>query len=233
MNNISCITFDVKNKIMENISNWQKEEEKVGQIFNIAKISKDNQRLNKSLYYNSVINDSNINKSDYIKNNLSFDDIIKFPDKIKKLEDKLLTNKRNRVKDELKPHMRVLYDFEKNIYREFRIYLFEKKEIYKKEPSLDIKFWELIDINDISKTEIEIEGNKYKDYTHELMKYLFSKDGIPKIYEEFLKDNTFHKNYISKTKKRQNYKNYESYKKYRNNFHKIYCDKYEENDLDL
>ena len=233
LNNISCITFDVKNKIMENISNWQKEEEKVGQIFNIAKISKDNPRLNKSLYYNSVINDSNINKSDYIKNNLSFDDIIKFPDKIKKLEDKLLTNKRNRVKDELKPHMSKLYDFEKNIYREFRIYLFEKKEIYKKEPSLDIKFWELIDINDISKTEIEIEGNKYKDYTHELMKYLFSKDGIPKIYEEFLKDNTFHKNYISKNAKRQKYKNYESYEKYRNNFHKIYCDKYEENDLDL
>ena len=99
MNNISCITFDVKNKIMENISNWQKEEEKVGQIFNIAKISKDNPRLNKSLYYNSVINDSNINKSDYIKNNFSFDDTIKFPDKIKKLEDKLLTKKRDRVKD--------------------------------------------------------------------------------------------------------------------------------------
>ena len=129
-------------------------------MFNITKINKDNPRLNKSLYYNSVINDSNINKSDYIKNNLSFDDIIKFPDKIKKLEDKLLTKKRDRVKDELKPHMRVLYDFEKNIYREFRIYLFEKKEIYKNDPSLDIKFWELIDINDISKTEIEIEGNK-------------------------------------------------------------------------
>ena len=33
--------------------------------------------------------------------------------------------------------------------------------------------------------------------------------------------------------KRQKYKNYESYEKYRNNFHKIYCNKYEENDLDL
>ena len=65
-------------------------------MFNITKINKDNPRLNKSLYYNSVINDSNINKSDYTKNNLSFDGIIKFPDKIKKLENKLLTKKRDR-----------------------------------------------------------------------------------------------------------------------------------------
>ena len=128
--------------------------------------------------------------------------------------------------------MRTLYDFEKNIYREFASYLSDNEEKYKNTPGLDDEFWKIIHIKDISKSNKEFEGKKIKSFSHKLIKYIFSKD-ISNIYENFLKDKDFHKNYISQNKKRTEYKNNNSYQLYKKNIHKIYCKKYKESEFEL
>ncbi len=131
--------------------------------------------------------------------------------------------------------MRTLGDFEKNIYREFSDYLIEKENEndIKDNASLDKNFWNLIHTKNISKSNLEFEGNKIKSYSYNLIKYIFSKDDISNIYEDFLKDNYFHQKYILKNKKRYKYKNNNSYELYRKNIHKIYCEKFKENELEL
>ena len=61
------------------------------------------------------------------------------------------------------------------------------------------------------------------------MAFLFSiNDGISDLYENLLKDKDFQNNYeVDKE-----IPNVYIYKFYGKNLHKIYCDKYEESDLD-
>ena len=75
-----------------------------------------------------------------------------------------------------------------------------------------------------------IKGIKFNfpSFNHNLMKYLFFNERNSDLYEEFLKDKDFHKNYCEKENIHPNIAD----DFYRKNFHKIYCDKYKEYDLD-
>ena len=149
-------------------------------------------------------------------------------------DDELLKKKRNRVVDEIQTQIKKYQDLEKRIYREFREYL-RKNEKYKEIKGVSEEFWEKYLNKDISKANIIIEGKKIKSYCHELIKYLFSIDDISKIYEEFLNDKKFHEDYMNNiNEKNENIIIYKStFEFYRKNMHKIYCDKYEESDLEL
>ena len=195
----------------------------------------------KQSYENSFIIFSDINKNKNPIINLSVNNISNIQCQKAEFENDLKDNdtflnlKRERIKEKMKGNVRTLGDFEKNIYREFGDYLIEKEneDDIKDKSSLDKNFWNLIHTKDISKSNIEFEGNKIKSYSHKLIKYIFSKDGISNIYEDFLKDNYFHQKYILKNKKRYKYKNNNSYVLYRKNMHKIYCNKYKESELEL
>ena len=138
----------------------------------------------------------NINKNENPLNNLSANNIANFQSKKDEFEEELKNNdtflnlKRDRVKEKIKDNMRTLGDFEKNIYREFSDYLIEKENEndIKDNASLDKNFWNLIHTKNISKSNLEFEGNKIKSYSYNLIKYIFSKDDISNIYEDFLKD---------------------------------------------
>ena len=218
-------------------------------IFNITKVFKAKSKFNKSympkndfainqeseILQNkniSLIFDSRINKIENVHNNLSANNIEHIQDETDESWEEFLKSKRKRFKKLIKSEMRTLYDFEKNIYREFASYLSDNEEKYKNTPSLDDEFWKIIHIKDISKSNKEFEGKKIKSFSHKLIKYIFSKD-ISNIYENFLKDKDFHKNYISQNKKRTEYKNNNSYQLYKKNIHKIYCKKYKESEFEL
>jgi hypothetical protein len=74
------------------------------------------------------------------------------------------------------------------------------------------------------------------------MTHIFSIDGISDLYEIFLNDEDYeNNNKEEKDNKKNNKKNNKEekgnenlyiYKFYGKNLHKIYCDKYEESDLD-
>ena len=177
--------------------------------------------------------DSRINKMEDVHNNLSANNIEHIQDKTDESGEELLKLKRKRFTELIKSEMRTLYDFEKNIYREFASYLSDNEEKYKNTPGLDDEFWKIIHIKDISKSNIEFEGKKIKSFSHKLIQYIFSKDEISNIYENFLKDKDFHRNYISQNKKRTEYKNNNSYQLYKKNIHKIYCKKYKESEFEL
>lgn len=240
-NNASNTHFKCQINLSSDISNTKKRDK----IYNITKIFKDEFKLNKSdiirnnfeekqnCEYSFLIPSSNINKNQI--NNLSDNNIenISVEKDESKDEDSFLNLKRNRIKDKIKNNMRTLGDFEKNIYREFRNYLIENEYNLKNKESLDNEFWALIHTKDIKKSNVKFEGNNIYSYSHELIKYIISKDDIPYIYEDFLKDNNFHQKYISQNKKRGIYKNNNSYKLYRKNLHKIYCKKYKESELEL
>ena len=171
--------------------------------------------------------------------NLSGEPIFNIPNENNKKaknskDDELLKKKRNRVVDEIQTQIKKYQDLEKRIYREFREYL-RKNEKYKEIKGVSEEFWEKYLNKDISKANIIIEGKKIKSYCHELIKYLFSIDGISKIYEEFLNDKKFHEDYMNNiNEKNENIIIYKStFEFYRKNMHKIYCDKYEESDLEL
>ena len=157
------------------------------------------------------------------------------PNETEKKLDEAINKKRGLVKEkiekiekDIKDH-RKLYDIERSFYREFKDYL----EKYKKKYDLFNDFWN--DFFEQKEKDITlsspIKGIKFNfpSFNHNLMKYLFINERNSDLYEEFLKDKDFHKKYFEKNnihpKKADNF--------YRKNFHKIYCDKYKENDLDL
>ena len=115
-----------------------------------------------------------------------------------------------------------LGDIEKYLYREFKDYLKKNKDKF----NLKSDFWDAFFAtkrkNDPILTYI-LNGEKLEffSYSHELMVLLFSIKETSDLYEKFLEDDDF-----------QKYSQSHFYV-YRKNFHKIYCEKYKESDLDL
>ena len=122
-----------------------------------------------------------------------------------------------------------LGDIERYNYRKFKKYLKKKKDEYK----LNNDFWDAFfapkkDGEPVLELTINKENIKFKSHSQKLMTFLFSIDGISDLYENLLKDKDFQNNYeVDKE-----IPNVYIYKFYGKNLHKIYCDKYEESDLD-
>ena len=122
-----------------------------------------------------------------------------------------------------------LGDIERYNYRKFKKYLKKKKDEYK----LNNYFWDAFfapkkDGEPVLELTINKENIKFKSHSQKLMTFLFSIDGISDLYENLLKDKDFQNNYeVDKE-----IPNVYIYKFYGKNLHKIYCDKYEESDLD-
>ena len=122
-----------------------------------------------------------------------------------------------------------LGDIQRYNYRKFKKYLKKKKDEYK----LNNYFWDAFfapkkDGEPVLELTINKENIKFKSHSQKLMTFLFSIDGISDLYENLLKDKDFQNNYeVDKE-----IPNVYIYKFYGKNLHKIYCDKYEESDLD-
>ena len=123
-----------------------------------------------------------------------------------------------------------LGDIQRYNYRKFKKYLKKKKDEYK----LNNYFWDAFfapkkDGEPVLELTINKENIKFPSHSHKLMAFLFSiNDGISDLYENLLKDKDFQNNYeVDKE-----IPNVYIYKFYGKNLHKIYCDKYEESDLD-
>ena len=122
-----------------------------------------------------------------------------------------------------------LGDIERYNYRKFKNYLKKKKDEY----DLNNYFWDAFfapkkDGEPVLELTINKENIKFPSHSHKLMTFLFSIDGISDLYENLLKDKDFQNNYeVDKE-----IPNVYIYKFYGKNLHKIYCDKYEESDLD-
>ncbi len=121
-------------------------------------------------------------------------------------------------------------DIERYNYRKFKSYLKKKKDKY----DLNNYFWDAFfapkkDGEPVLELTINKENIKFPSHSHKLMTFLFSiDDGISDLYENLLKDKDFKNNY----EVNKNSPNVYIYKFYGKNLHKIYCDKYEESDLD-
>ena len=122
-----------------------------------------------------------------------------------------------------------LGDIQRYNYRKFKKYLKKKKDEY----NLNNYFWDAFfapkkDGEPVLELTINKENIKFKSHSQKLMTFLFSIDGISDLYENLLKDKDFQNNYeVDKE-----IPNVYIYKFYGKNLHKIYCDKYEESDLD-
>ena len=122
-----------------------------------------------------------------------------------------------------------LGDIERYNYRKFKNYLKKKKDEY----DLNNDFWDAFfapkkDGEPVLELTINKENIKFRSHSQKLMTFLFSIDGISDLYENLLKDKDFQNNYeVDKE-----IPNVYIYKFYGKNLHKIYCDKYEESDLD-
>lgn len=122
-----------------------------------------------------------------------------------------------------------LGDIERYNYRKFKKYLKKKKDEYK----LNNYFWDAFfapkkDGEPVLELTINKENIKFSSHSQKLMTFLFSIDGISDLYENLLKDEDFQNNYEVDKESPNVY----IYKFYGKNLHKIYCDKYEESDLD-
>ena len=122
-----------------------------------------------------------------------------------------------------------LGDIQRYNYRKFKKYLKKKKDEYK----LNNYFWDAFfapkkDGEPVLELTINKENIKFKSHSQKLMTFLFSIDGISDLYENLLKDEDFQNNYEVDKESPNVY----IYKFYGKNLHKIYCDKYEESDLD-
>ena len=123
-----------------------------------------------------------------------------------------------------------LGDIQRYNYRKFKKYLKKKKDEYK----LNNYFWDAFfapkkDGEPVLELTINKENIKFPSHSHKLMTFLFSiDDGISDLYENLLKDKDFQNNYEVDKESPNVY----IYKFYGKNLHKIYCDKYEESDLD-
>ena len=122
-----------------------------------------------------------------------------------------------------------LGDIERYNYRKFKNYLKKKKDEYDlNNDFLDAFFAPKKDGEPVLELTINKENIKFKSHSQKLMTFLFSIDGISDLYENLLKDKDFQNNYeVDKE-----IPNVYIYKFYGKNLHKIYCDKYEESDLD-
>ena len=122
-----------------------------------------------------------------------------------------------------------LGDIQRYNYRKFKKYLKKKKDEYK----LNNYFWDAFfapkkDGEPVLELTINKENIKFRSHSQKLMTFLFSIDGISDLYENLLKDEDFQNNYEVDKESPNVY----IYKFYGKNLHKIYCDKYEESDLD-
>jgi len=151
---------------------------------------------------------------------------------IKKKRDKIkgiFRSKLSLVKGKSKKQL-TLGDIERYNYRKFKKYLKKKKDEY----NLNNYFWDAFfapkkDREPVLELTINKENIKFPSHSHKLMAFLFSiDDDISNLYENLLKDEDFQNNYeVDKE-----IPNVYIYKFYGKNLHKIYCDKYEESDLD-
>ena len=184
--------------------------------------SKNNNVLNKQLKfiqnsYNFVRNDSrgkricifenknHINKH-YVQSNKNEN---KKDELIKKKRDIVIEKIKNDIKEEIK-----LGDIEKYIYREFKEYLKWNKNKF----HLNNDFWHSY-----------FAKKSQNELVHDFIILLFSKKDTLDLYEKFLKDEKFHQ----KNKEKIIAQDIDVHKFYKKNFHKIYCEKYKETDLDL
>ena len=141
-----------------------------------------------------------------------------------------IKTKREIVKEVIKNDMKSLGDIEKYIYREFKEYLKQNRDNF----HLYNGFWDAFFAHRAKKGPVIsciVNGKKYEynSHTHDLMILLFSIDGTLELYEKFLEDEEFHRVYNLKART----KYMRAFEIYRKNFHKIYCDKYKEADLEL
>ena len=150
---------------------------------------------------------------------------------IKKKRDKIegiFRSKLPLVKGKSKRQL-TLGDIERYNYRKFKNYLKKKKDEY----NLNNYFWDAFfapkkDGEPVLELTINKENIKFSSHSQKLMTFLFSIDGISDLYENLLKDEDFQNNYEVDKESPNVY----IYKFYGKNLHKIYCDKYEESDLD-
>ena len=151
---------------------------------------------------------------------------------IKKKRDKIkgiFRSKLSLVKGKSKKQL-TLGDIERYNYRKFKNYLKKKKDEY----NLNNYFWDAFfapkkDREPVLELTINEENIKFPSHNHKLMAFLFSiDDDISDLYEKLLKDEDFQNNYEVDKESPNVY----IYKFYGKNLHKIYCDKYEESDLD-
>ena len=121
-----------------------------------------------------------------------------------KKRDKLIKKKRDIVKEKIKHVIKEeikLDDIEKYIYREFKDYLKENRDKFQ----LYNCFWDVYFTRKIKNEPILIytkngEKLKFKSYSHDLMKLLFSINDTLDLYEKFLEDKNFHFNYLKRKK---------------------------------
>ena len=175
----------------------------------------------------------------YFKKNEEEEYMVSFknekPNEAEEKLDEAINKKSNKVKEKIKEYQKdkkdkkKLYDIRRGIFREFKEYLEKNRQKYKDELSND--FWN--DFFEQKEKDIElsspIKGIKFNfpSFNHNLMKYLFIQKNISYLYEEFLKDEDFHKKYCEK-----NYIQFWGEDDfYRKNFHKIYCDNKDEDDI--
>ena len=240
-NNFSFDDEDSKNAVLNNSMNNLKCIKELSDILNQRKLDQKLKYGNEHSSFISLQDKSSefgliINKSLNFNNTFSLNPKYNFPKKSNKKPKKqtVIEMKRDRVRKEIEARMKNPKsngDLEKRIHREFRKYLKENeknnnissvsnnilKEYYKK---------------DIKSMNIVINGKKINSYSFTFSEMVFKKEGVSEIYEEFLEDIKFHDEYIIKIKQYQkNTKFNIDFELYRKNIHKIYCDKYQINDL--
>ena len=136
-------------------------------------------------------------------------------------------NENNKINKKSKD-IKHIYEIARSLSREFRSYLLYKKK--NKKCYLEDNFCD------------KYLYNKYNSYSNDVIQDFFSKKGVSKLYEEFLADKDYENNLEGRNKKfiefKQKIINDEkngdySYKICRKNFHKIYSEDYNVNDLEL
>ena len=172
---------------------------------------------NNKAYSDNSINYNKINKTFLIepKNNFKIAKLENHENKnINKTFLNIFNNtkrKTERIMEEIHKYnkdKKRMHDIVRSIFREFQDYLIDKK----KENNLEGNFWN------------QYLDKKIKSYSHHLMENFFSEDNsVCELYMEFLGDT------IIKNEKKDDY----PYKICRDNFHKIYSEKYHVNDLEF
>lgn len=228
---------DALNKVENSLKSKKKPDKIVVIIDEKYKLDLNEEDIKQSEEFKILRNTITFGNKIYFKKNEEQKYMISFnyenPNETEKL-DEAIDKKNNIVKEKIKKikkdikDSRKLYDIRRGVYREFKNYLMENIQKYE----LYNDFW-----NDFFKQkekDIELsspmKGIKFNfpSFNHNLMKYLFFNERNSDLYEEFLKDKDFHKNYCEKENIHPNIAD----DFYRKNFHKIYCDKYKEYDLD-
>ena len=209
-NSLDNITFDLSNlKITDDINliNKFKKNNILDNLCNRKRMRVKEKifKIYKSTKYKKKLKDKNKNKSLANKEIFIAQKFFRNLIDDKKKNNELIKNKRSKVFEEIKKIDDVkLVDCERYNYRKFTSYLNEKMNSKNKK-------------------------NKNHSYSHDVMRKLFSTESNLNLYEEYLKDEDFHKNYREK-RKTKHIIAFEFYGKY---FHKIYSNNYDVSDLDL